>query len=53
LGLISMRERAHLVNGVFSIESKLNRGTRIFVRVPLVPAEKTPSTLPLVSKAAD
>jgi signal transduction histidine kinase len=47
LGLISMRERAHLVNGVFSIESKLNSGTRISVRVPLVQAVKTPAKVAL------
>jgi PAS domain S-box-containing protein len=35
LGLISMRERVHLVNGEFSIESRPNRGTRILARVPL------------------
>jgi signal transduction histidine kinase len=44
LGLISMRERAHLVNGVFTIESKVNSGTRIFVRVPLVQTVKALAT---------
>jgi PAS domain S-box-containing protein len=34
LGLISMRERAKLVNGTFSIFSKLNHGTEINVRIP-------------------
>jgi PAS domain S-box-containing protein len=35
LGLISMRERMHLVDGEFSIESQPGRGTTIFARVPL------------------
>lgn len=35
LGLISMRERIHLVNGTIQIDSKPNAGTRIRVRVPL------------------
>ncbi|MGD0647911.1 MAG: PAS domain-containing protein [Acidobacteriaceae bacterium] len=35
LGLISMRERVKLVNGTFSIVSKLNGGTQINVRIPL------------------
>jgi PAS domain S-box-containing protein len=36
LGLVSMQERVHLVNGAFSLESKLNGGTRVVVFVPLV-----------------
>lgn len=36
LGLISMQERVHLVKGVFSVESRVNRGTRILASVPLV-----------------
>jgi PAS domain S-box-containing protein len=39
LGLISMRERLHLVDGEFSIESRPGEGTTIRARVPLV-AEK-------------
>jgi PAS domain S-box-containing protein len=35
LGLVSMQERVHLVQGTFAIESTANRGTRILVRVPL------------------
>ena len=35
LGLISMRERVRLVNGVINIESKRMSGTTIHVRVPL------------------
>jgi PAS domain S-box-containing protein len=35
LGLISMKERAHLVNGSFAIESAPGGGTRILVCVPL------------------
>ena len=34
LGLTSMRERARLVNGLFSLWSKTGQGTRIEVRVP-------------------
>jgi len=36
LGLVSMQERVHLVNGTFSLESKVNGGTRVVVFVPLV-----------------
>jgi signal transduction histidine kinase len=35
LGLISMRERMHLIGGEFSIESQPGRGTTISARVPL------------------
>jgi PAS domain S-box-containing protein len=35
LGLISMKERAHLVNGKLAITAKLGRGTRIALKVPL------------------
>jgi PAS domain S-box-containing protein len=41
LGLISMRERANLVNGTMSITSKPGDGTEISVRVPLVSPENT------------
>jgi PAS domain S-box-containing protein len=34
LGLISMEERVHLVHGIFSIDSQVNCGTRVLVRVP-------------------
>jgi signal transduction histidine kinase len=34
LGLISMRERLHLVNGELSIQSEPGRGTTIVARVP-------------------
>lgn len=34
LGLVSMRERVHLVNGTIAVESKAMAGTRIRVRVP-------------------
>ena len=34
LGLVSMKERVHLVNGTLAIESKPNKGTRIVARVP-------------------
>jgi PAS domain S-box-containing protein len=39
LGLVSMQERVHLVNGTFSIESKRNRGTTIVAIVPLKAAD--------------
>ena len=35
LGLVSMRERLHLVKGEISIESQPNRGTTVVARVPL------------------
>ena len=35
LGLLSMSERIHLLNGTISIESKANAGTKIHVCVPL------------------
>jgi PAS domain S-box-containing protein len=34
LGLVSMQERVHLVHGIFSIDSQVSCGTRVFVRVP-------------------
>ena len=37
LGLVSMEERVHLVNGTFSIESRRRRGTTILAIVPLQP----------------
>jgi signal transduction histidine kinase len=40
IGLISMRERVRLVNGSFSITSKLERGTTVEVEVPLNGREK-------------
>jgi PAS domain S-box-containing protein len=36
LGLVSMKERTHLVNGTLSVESKPNGGTKIVARVPLL-----------------
>jgi PAS domain S-box-containing protein len=36
LGLVSMRERIHLVNGALEIDSTPNQGTRLVARVPLV-----------------
>jgi signal transduction histidine kinase len=35
LGLVSMKERAQMINGVCSIESTLARGTTVEVRIPL------------------
>ena len=35
LGLTSMRERARLMNGTTTIESKPMSGTKVWVRVPL------------------
>ena len=37
LGLVSMAERIHQVNGTFNIDSQPNAGTRIRARVPLAP----------------
>lgn len=40
LGLVSMRERVHLLNGTINIDSRPNAGTRIQVRLPIaVPVE--------------
>ena len=39
IGLVSMRERARLVGGEFSMQSQPSQGTRIEVRVPLVPQD--------------
>jgi PAS domain S-box-containing protein len=39
IGLISMRERVKLVNGTFSISSRLNHGTEIGVRIPMSNAQ--------------
>ena len=38
LGLTSMRERVRLVNGTIAVESMLEGGTTIHVRVPLAPS---------------
>ena len=35
LGLVSMRERAQMINGVCKIESELEKGTSVEVRIPL------------------
>lgn len=35
MGLVSMRERAASFNGVFTLDSKLGRGTEIVVEIPL------------------
>ena len=40
LGLVSMAERIHQVNGTFKIVSQPNSGTRIQVRVPLATQSK-------------
>jgi len=37
LGLVSMAERIHQVDGTFNIDSQPNAGTRIRARVPLAP----------------
>lgn len=36
LGLVSMKERVHLVHGKFSVESKPGKGTRIVAIVPVL-----------------
>jgi len=40
LGLLSMRERVHGLDGKFAIQSKVGSGTRIRARVPLAVREK-------------
>jgi signal transduction histidine kinase len=44
LGLVNMAERVHLVNGTFNVDSQLNGGTRIRVRVPLGTKSKAPTS---------
>jgi signal transduction histidine kinase len=36
LGLLGMRERAELLNGVFTVQSEPGKGTELFVELPLV-----------------
>jgi PAS domain S-box-containing protein len=45
LGLTSMRERLKLVNGKLSIESKLQHGTTIHARVPIVPTTRSVNSI--------
>lgn len=40
LGLLSMRERLRLIGGQLAIQSALDQGTRIQVRIPLYAAER-------------
>jgi len=40
LGLVSMQERAQMINGVCKIESQLGKGTIIEVRIPLTSLSK-------------
>jgi signal transduction histidine kinase len=40
LGLVSMAERIHRVNGTFTIDSQPNAGTRIRGRVPAAAQSK-------------
>ncbi len=42
LGLLGMRERVALVGGTLTIESVPGRGTTVFARVPLDPADLVP-----------
>jgi signal transduction histidine kinase len=40
MGLRSMVERAELVGGIFELQSKLQQGTRLLVRIPIKPDER-------------
>jgi len=40
LGLVSMQERIHLVNGRFSVESRPGEGTRVVASVPIAVSSK-------------
>jgi PAS domain S-box-containing protein len=42
LGLVSMQERAHLVQGMFAVESRPGQGTKILVVVPLASKANKP-----------
>jgi signal transduction histidine kinase len=46
LGLVSMRERLHLVGGAIAIDSRPGAGTRIEVRVPLSATPEGPVARP-------
>jgi two-component system, LuxR family, sensor kinase FixL len=39
LGLVSMSERARFVHGVLSVESRVGKGTKVEVRVPIAAAD--------------
>jgi len=39
LGLVSMQERVHLLNGRFSVESRPGEGTKIIATVPVISDE--------------
>ncbi|MGO9307273.1 MAG: PAS domain S-box protein [Candidatus Korobacteraceae bacterium] len=45
LGLVSMPERVHLVKGRFSVESKVNSGTKVVATIPLVAEMDAAETL--------
>jgi len=44
LGLVSMAERIHQVNGTFTVDSQPNAGTRIRARVPVAAQSKAVTT---------
>ena len=46
LGLISMRERMHLIGGELDIESKAGRGTNILARAPMLKEKKRSANHP-------
>ena len=46
LGLLGMRERAHLVGGSMTVESSVGQGTTICVSVPLFGSNASPMTQP-------
>jgi signal transduction histidine kinase len=41
LGLLGMRERAELLNGTLTIESALERGSSVFIEIPIPPENVT------------
>jgi signal transduction histidine kinase len=46
LGLISMQERVHLLNGAFLVESAPGKGTRVVATLPVVEESKGSATAP-------
>jgi signal transduction histidine kinase len=38
-GLIFMKERTEEINGTFSIESEVGKGTKVNLRIPLIGGE--------------
>ena len=53
LGLVSMRERAGLVGGQCTVESRPGQGTRVVARIPLGVVAVSPSAMRVLPEAAN